>query len=317
MNEQPVSGLQQAPPALPAVHPPGVGIGLAVAPESYLLKRDRRDLQYTGLVDPVNARLTVRRPRFAAAGPFVADVLRAARAHDLGKVLVYAAGDQWPVLLSQGFVLEGVMDGFFGGEPAYIMGYLLTNARWACGDLEKEQAVIESALGLAPEPPPDLPAGYRAELCGPERAPALARVYDTVFTSFPSPMHDPAFLTRLIAGGAGVFRAVLEGDRIASVAAAEIDRAYGAAELTNCATLPAYRGQGLMQILLRDLEGDLAAQGIHTWFSLARALSFGMNRALRKCGYEFRGRLRGNSHIMGGYEDMNLWVKRGGAPTGH
>ncbi len=300
----------------PVVGLPGVGVGPSVAPSSYLLHRNRRDLSYKGLVDPVNARLTIKQADYRDAGLFSADVLRAARSHDMSKLLVYAPAGRWRELMAWGFVLEGILDGFFAGEPAYIMGYLLTGARKAYGDVEREQSVLEAALAVAPEPPPALDPIYQLLSCGPEMAEALAAVYHETFTTFPTPMHDPAFVARLINSGDGIFVAALHGGRIASVAAVEVDRHFGAAEATNCATLPPYRGEGLMQILLRELEQEMERQRVPTLFSLARAYSFGMNRALRKAGYSFGGRLLANSHIMGSYEDMNLWVRRrAAAPT--
>lgn len=295
--------------APPLVMAPGVGVGPAVAPSCYLVQRRRRDLEYKGLVDPVNERVTVKQMRFRDARLFTADVLRAARAHEVGKVLLYAREEDWLALLSQGFVLEAVLDGYFHGRPAYLMGYLLTTARRACGDLGREQAVVESALSADPEAAPDLPDGLRVVTATTAMAPELAAIYRDIFTSFPSPLHEPEFVAQLIDSGEGIFRAVLDGSRIASAAAAEMDREWGAAEITNCATLPEFRGEGLMQILISDLEEDAEKQGATTLFSIARASSFGMNRALGKAGYRFRGCLRGNSHIMGGYEDMHLWVK--------
>lgn len=301
--------LQSEPGALPRATAPGVGVGHAVAPESYLLHRNRSGLNYQGLIDPVSERLTIKGATYSTAASFVVDVLRAARSHEMGKVLLYATAEQWKELLANGFVLEGILDGYYQGRDAYLMGYLLHQERRACGDLDREQGVVESALSAAEEAAPALPEPYRVVECGPEMAPALSEVYRTVFTSFPSPLQEPAFVERLIRSGDGFFRAVMDGDRIASVAAAELEREYGAAEVTNCATLPAHRGEGLMQTLIQAVEEELARTELGCWFSVARASSFGMNRALRKAGYQFRGRLRGNSHIMGGYEDMHLWVK--------
>ncbi len=301
---------QMEPGALPLAMAPGVGVGHAVTPQSYLLRRERAGLSYQGLVDPVNERLTIKGARYGDAAALVTDVLRAARSHEMGKVLLYATEAQWKSLLANGFTLEAILDGFYQGDDAYLMGYMLHQERRACGDLAREQAVVEAALSAQVEPPPPLPEGYRVVSCGPEMAEALAAVYQAVFTSFPSPLQEPDFVTRLIRSGDGFFRAVMDGDRIASVAAAELERAYGAAEVTNCATLPAHRGEGLMQILIQEVERELQRLDFGCWFSVARSSSFGMNRALHKAGYQFRGRLRGNSHIMGGFEDMHLWVKR-------
>lgn len=295
----------------PAALPPGEGIGPAVAPQSYLLRREQPELAYRGLVDPVNERLIVKRLRFADAATLADDLLRAARAHEVGKVLLYAGAGQWRELLARGFVLEGVLDGFFTGEPAFLMGYVLEGDRWAAWDMEREDAVLEAALAAAPASPVPLAPECTLVPCGPEAAAELAAVYQATFTTYPAPLHDPAFVRRLITSGDGIFRAVRQDGRIASVAAAEVDREYGAAELTNCATLPAFRGGGLIQHLLVALEQELDRQALPVRFSLARATSFGMNRALHKAGFGYRGRLRCNSQIMGRHENMNLWVKQG------
>lgn len=59
------------------------------------------------------------------------------------------------------------------------------------------------------------------------------------------------------------------------------------------------------------LETKLAGHCLLNAFSLVRATSAGMNAALCSLlGYTYHGRLCNNCHIAGGFEDMNLWVKR-------
>jgi len=293
----------------PTVVPPGVGVGPAIAPDSYWLLREGPELAYRALVDPVNARMTVKGLHFADAAACAADLLRAARAHEVGKALLYVTEGQWRALLARGFVLEGILDGFLHGAPAYLMGYVLEPDRLAA-DMVRADAALEAALAAPPEPPPALPPGYTLVACGPEQAAVLAAVYRTVFTSFPAPVGDPEFLTALLGSDSAIFRAVLAPDgRVASVAAAELDPEFAAAELSDCATLSACRGLGLMQVLLHALEAELDRRAVPVRFSVARATSFGMNRALAKAGFAFRGRLRCNSHIMGSHEDMHLWVQ--------
>ena len=52
----------------------------------------------------------------------------------------------------------------------------------------------------------------------------------------------------------------------------------GNAELTNCATLPEYRKHGFMKSLLIKLEEELRERSIFCSYTIARSLSFGMNR---------------------------------------
>jgi hypothetical protein len=64
-----------------------------------------------------------------------------------------------------------------------------------------------------------------------------------------------------------------------------------------------------MKFLLLELEGELKKKGIYCAYSIARALSFGMNAALFQLGYHYRGRLLNNCYIYDKLESMNMWVK--------
>ena len=79
--------------------------------------------------------------------------------------------------------------------------------------------------------------------------------------------------------------------------------------MTDCATLPAYRNQGLMRLLMHALEDELIARNITCAYSLSRALSFGMNAVFYQMGYRYYGRLTKNCDIYDKFEDMNLWAK--------
>lgn len=106
-----------------------------------------------------------------------------------------------------------------------------------------------------------------------------------------------------------IFRLVRENGRLVSAASAEVSWANRHAEMTDCATLPDYRGEGLMAAIFKELGREMLRQGISCLYSLARAASPGMNAVLRRLGYPLRGRMVNNCHIMGQFEDMNLWVK--------
>jgi putative beta-lysine N-acetyltransferase len=97
--------------------------------------------------------------------------------------------------------------------------------------------------------------------------------------------------------------------KIVSAASAEINSFYKNAELTDCATLAEHRKFGLMKMILQELEKDLKNNGIFCAYSIARALSFGMNAALFQLGYSYRGRFMNNCYIYDKLENMNMWVK--------
>jgi beta-lysine N6-acetyltransferase len=106
-----------------------------------------------------------------------------------------------------------------------------------------------------------------------------------------------------------IFLFVEKEKEIISAASAEINAEQVNAELTDCATLPSYRGGGLMKQLLSGLEEELAKQQIFCVYTIARSLSFGMNAAFKQLGYHYGGRLVNNCYIYDKMEDMNIWWK--------
>jgi putative beta-lysine N-acetyltransferase len=137
----------------------------------------------------------------------------------------------------------------------------------------------------------------------------MAAVYARVFESYPFPIHDPAYLLETMDNDVR-YQGVFQDDRLIALASAEIDVRGGNAEMTDFATLPDARGQGLAGLLLCGLESMLAEAGIATAYTIARATSFGMNITFAKNGYEYAGTLVNNTHIAGGLESMNVWYKR-------
>ncbi|HEY3368181.1 MAG TPA: putative beta-lysine N-acetyltransferase [Symbiobacteriaceae bacterium] len=273
----------------------------------------RPEFQVRLQVDRRNQRLKVLAYRYAEVAPLADCLVETARVHGLGKIVLCARDSDWDAFLSRGFALEGRLDRFYNGAPGCYMAYFLDGDRLCSGRHEQHQEILEGVLGQPIAPAGDLPAGYALVTADAAMADELATVYDQVFASYPSPLTDGAYVRELMASGEGLFLAVTSEGRIVSAAAAEIERADGNAELTNCATLPDYRGEGLMAVLIEALER--ANHGATCLYSMARACSFGMNLVLHRAGYTFRGRLISHASIDGRFEDLNLWEHPGGAPA--
>ncbi|MDG3044398.1 hypothetical protein OE903_12475 [Bacillus sp. B6(2022)] len=64
-----------------------------------------------------------------------------------------------------------------------------------------------------------------------------------------------------------------------------------------------------MHHLILALEQELQSMHIYVFYSLARALSYGMNQVFYQLGYTYTGRFQNNCYIFDKIEDMNLWVK--------
>ena len=50
-------------------------------------------------------------------------------------------------------------------------------------------------------------------------------------------------------------------------------------------------------------------KNMRTAYTIARAISPGMNITFAKAGYKFSGTLINNTNISGGIESMNVWYK--------
>ena len=225
------------------------------------------------------------------------------------KVIFYSRPDHWQHLLSHGYELEGVISGYFSGTDNYIMTLYTKNERKTSQHWVKENKILEDikdkGLNINEKP---IPTDYIFRKAETDDAKQLAGLYGKVFQVYPTPMNDSKYVENMINDGT-YFYLVEYQNEIVSAASADVDPINHNAELTDCATLPAHRKHGLMKKLLTNLEQDLRGNGIYCTYSLARALSFGMNIAFYQLGYQYQGRLTNNCYIFDKLEDMNIWRK--------
>ncbi|WP_349410658.1 putative beta-lysine N-acetyltransferase [Pseudalkalibacillus sp. SCS-8] len=234
-------------------------------------------------------------------------IVRLLEDHPFTKVIVKSRQEDWKHFLTLGYQFEAIFTGFFNGNDAYSMAMFTENARrtseyWVYED-ETLQQVKELSRSL------DVPAdpSYTIRKAEASDAAALADLYQAVFEIYPTPMNDPDYIHKLINHHSIFYVAVYEG-KIVSAASADIHSTYNNAELTDCATLPEHRKKGLMKMLIAKLEHELKEQQIYCAYSIARALSFGMNAVFHQRYYEYKGRFTNNCNIYNKLEDMNLWV---------
>jgi putative beta-lysine N-acetyltransferase len=232
-----------------------------------------------------------------------------AKRFDYGKIFAkIRAKDAAPFLDARFSVEANAQRMCKGEEEVLFLGLFLDEARKHESLEAKYDEVLDIALskqhgdGLAPAD------GIR--LCTASDAPAMAQLYDKVFDSYPFPIHDPQFIAESMKEGT-VYAAMENEGRFVALASAECefhqDKLY--AEMTDFATLPSERGKGHASTLLSFLEGTIAARGIKTAYTIARAISPGMNITFAKSAYSYGGRLKNNTQIAGRIESMNVWYK--------
>ncbi|MEH7125360.1 putative beta-lysine N-acetyltransferase [Bacillus sp. JJ1532] len=225
------------------------------------------------------------------------------------KLILKGRREQFPLLIMYGYSCEAMIDRYFLGSDMFFFCKYYTTERRTSAQWLIEDSITENVIKLeqylkSVKPPQE----YILKKLSPEDAKTLAALYQEVFQIYPTPLNDPNYIIETMKEGT-IYYGFLFNGKIVSAASAEVNDFYKNAELTDCATLPQHRKHGLMKILLEKLEIELKANGVYCAYSIARALSFGMNAALHQLGYCYRGRLTNNCYIFDKLEDMNVWVK--------
>lgn len=267
---------------------------------------------------PLSDRIYLMKLDDAAKGAEAAEhVLALARARNYGKIFVKAPAAARAAFLERGFEEEARVPGMLGGKrDVCFLARFRKPARAESRDAEAVRRVLDAALARkARRSPPCVPPGYTFRILGQEHCQEMAVLYGQVFASYPFPIHDPRYLCETMRTHVRYMGTFMDGN-LAAVASAELDRKGRNAEMTDFATLPEHRGQGLASVLLDRLENEAARLGVLTTYTIARAVSPGMNITFARAGYAFAGTLTRNTNIAGALECMNVWHKSLQRPRG-
>lgn len=224
------------------------------------------------------------------------------------KTIVKCRTESVPSFLGQGYMLEGCVPGYFLGGNAYFLckyhdQQRFTSSMWVEEDKQLEE--VWKKDGNLESKGVFIPSIRKATTLDAKK---LATFYASVFPIYPVPIEDPDYVKEQMEENTIFYCIEMDGQIIAA-ASAEINMAYRNAEITDCATLSSHRKGGYMYDLIQSLENELVSKGVFCSYSIARALSFGMNAVLHKSGYSYQGRLKNNCYIYDKIEDMNVWSK--------
>jgi len=241
------------------------------------------------------------------------DVLRRAETlaaqEGYGKIIAKCPTPAVSALTAAGFEVEAEIPRLFGPTVGgAFVGKFLEPARREDPRIERIGEVLRVAEARPVDPPAPgvgLPAVIDAT---PSDATQIAACYAEVFESYPFPIHDPAHIRAAMEEGTRFF-AVHDAGRVVAASSMEDGGAPGAVEMTDFATLPEHRGRGLARRLLERMDRCAAETGVRVAFTIARALSFGMNITFSRRGYRYGGTLVNNTQIAGSLESMNVWYR--------
>ncbi len=245
-----------------------------------------------------------------ADAPIIVDrIERLAETYDYGKLFCKVAAPWRDLFTEAGYREEARIPRFFGDRTDVAFMSRFRKPERAMMSAEHKSTVehvLELALGRQEEGTCRSQTATRRLI--EDDTPDLASLYREVFPSYPFPIFDEDYLRRTMATHIRYYGAFVN-DRLVAAASAETDPEGRNAEMTDFATAPDHRKKGLSVALLRAMEVDMKNANFATLYTIARALSAGMNITFARCGYTFSGTLVNNTQISGGIESMNVWHK--------
>ena len=232
-----------------------------------------------------------------------------------GYTKIFAKVPMWAVGKAQneGFEVEAKIPRFFNNEiDGFFLGKFIDDSR---GYLNKEnierikkvhQSMRKYDLRKTSNVKKIEPKIKR--LCK-DNAKALAKLYDTVFETYPFPIFKADYLKEMMHEDVQYY-GIFEEKKLIAASAAEMNLEHSYVEMTDFATLPDRRGNNYSLALLLHMEKEMKNEKMKTAFTIARAVSFGMNITFAKAGYTHAGLLKNNTAIAGSLESMNVLFKK-------
>ncbi len=263
------------------------------------------------VVDEVNKRIIFYQYDEEVLCDKLKKIVKTEKEHEFEKISIYTEESNIELVDSLDLIYEGKIDGFYNGEDAYIYSQFINPERYYSKYKQEQEKLIETVINKYDGTIEELILLDQFEIRKADITDSIemASVFSKVFETYPTPMDEPKYIKKIMQEET-LFSVITHKDQIVSIASADINPKYNNAEITDCATLPSFRGNGLLSHIIYHLEQRLQANNVPNLFSLTRAISTGMNHVIAKHGYEYRGTLIQNCDISGSFEDMNIWVKQ-------
>ncbi len=228
-----------------------------------------------------------------------------------GKVFAKIPGRHRDLFERGGYVCEAEIPAFYlDGDAGSFMGRFLSAERAYDPHSADVRDIVEMALSKRSAAVcRPMEEGYTLRVLGEGDADSLAELYMEVFKSYPFPIHDPAYLVGTMRETIVYFGVELGDGDLVAASSSETDMKNLTAEMTDFAVRPRCRGAGLAIHLLRAMEDEMSARGVGSLYTIARAMSAGMNITFARCGYTYAGTLVRNTNISGRIESMNVWYR--------
>ncbi len=209
-----------------------------------------------------------------------------------------------------GFKQEAEIPAFYSGlKSAVFMAKNLNPERAVEKDQNQREKVLNIALDCTECRPTSYSNNYQMRKTGSENVEQITALYQKVFKTYPFPIIEEDYILKTMDTNVRYF-AFFDGEKIISIASTEMDKGSRNVEMTDFATDPDYRRNGLASRLLFNMERIMIIDGFLTAYTICRAKSYGMNLVFAKNSYSYGGTLINNTNISGQIESMNIWHKQ-------
>ncbi len=215
------------------------------------------------------------------------------------------------IFLNKKYLLEATIPDFYSkAQSAYFMSKYFSYERSVMKNKDEIEKVLKTSLKKQETYCEIiLPDTFKFRQAQLGDASDMAKLYEKVFDSYPFPIFDPSYIDKTMKENIQYY-GIWDNDKIVALSSSEMDITSLSVEMTDFATLPEYRGNGFALFLLNKMEKEMKKTGMKTAFTIARAISYGMNSTFAKQGYIFSGTLKNNTNISGNLESMNVWYKK-------
>ncbi len=232
-----------------------------------------------------------------------------AESNSYSKIFAKVPASELEPFTEAGYRKEGIVPNFYSnGDDGYFIAKYPDPERKIEELASQYDEVMQITIEKVAQQNSAITNDNNIRLCTTDDLDEMAKVYDQVFPSYPFPINDPAYLEETMESHIKYFCIEKDG-KIAALSSSEIDFNSGNAEMTDFATLPEMRGNNFASSLLARMEKEMRKMSINTVYTIARAISPGMNITFARGGYSFGGRLVNNTNISGKIESMNIWYK--------
>ncbi len=229
--------------------------------------------------------------------------------NDLGKIFTKVPETSIQAFLNNNYRIEAEIPNYFKSDKCYFASKFVKKEReFVSEELSLEiENNIKLAKSKASSEMKEFDSSIRIKVLDSKDLEKAAELYRIVFKSYPFPIFDASYLESTL-DHIMYFGAFVNGQLVAC-SSSEMYVQDSSVEMTDFATLPDYLGKNISSMLLFTMENVMKANGINTSYTIARAMSKGMNITFAKNAYTFSGTLINNTDIFGKIESMNVWYK--------